>query len=135
MINPFLNSRITANHDKAKGLSAKWWNPYKGDCFSIVESLLGWLLRILLLEEGRVQCTANYTLQTGSVFGARVNLNNVITFLRFCLSIRFRSKYHKLFYGIWIDSFEFSICHLLWSQIHIFCFIQHVLCRMLFKKF
>ena len=35
---PFLNLRVSANHDKSDG--SKWGNPYKGDCFSIVESLL-----------------------------------------------------------------------------------------------
>ena len=43
--NPFLNLRISANHDKMNRLSAnvlslQWWYPYKGDCFSIIESYL-----------------------------------------------------------------------------------------------
>ena len=29
---------ISANYDKFEGLFAKWWNQYKGNCFSIVES-------------------------------------------------------------------------------------------------
>ena len=42
IINPFLNSRTLANHDKVDGLlvNGDWWNPYKEDCFSIVKSLL-----------------------------------------------------------------------------------------------
>ena len=39
MIKPFLNSRLSANHDNGDGLK-QWWNPYIGDCFSIVEYLL-----------------------------------------------------------------------------------------------
>ena len=40
MINPSLTSRILTYHDQVEGLTAKWWNPYNGDCFSIVEFLL-----------------------------------------------------------------------------------------------
>ena len=41
IINPFLNLIISANHDKIEGLSANWEILIcKGDCFSIVESLL-----------------------------------------------------------------------------------------------
>ena len=37
---PFSEIRISANLDKVDGLPAKWRNPYKEDCFSIVEYLL-----------------------------------------------------------------------------------------------
>ena len=43
IINPFLNPRILANHDKVEGLSSTHSmvkSLYKGDCFSIVKSLL-----------------------------------------------------------------------------------------------
>ena len=39
MINPFNNSSILANHDKVDRLSANMEKSYKGDCFSILESL------------------------------------------------------------------------------------------------
>ena len=40
IINPFINSGISANHDKVEGLSANSEVLEKGDCFSIVKSLL-----------------------------------------------------------------------------------------------
>ena len=33
-------TNFSANHGKVERHSAKGWYPYKGDCFSIVESLL-----------------------------------------------------------------------------------------------
>ena len=40
IIKPVVNLRISVNHDKVERLSAmEWGNSYKGDCFSIIESL------------------------------------------------------------------------------------------------
>ena len=40
IVNPFPNSRTLVNNDKVKRLSANSESPYKGDCSSIVKSLL-----------------------------------------------------------------------------------------------
>ena len=36
IFNPFLNSSISANHDKVERLSGNHKNPYKDDCFPII---------------------------------------------------------------------------------------------------
>ena len=62
MINPFLNLTILTNHDKVNGLSAmQWCNPYKGYCFSIVESLM---CDLSLNQKGRNICTMNNILES-----------------------------------------------------------------------
>ena len=40
IITTLINSIISANHDKVEKFDPQWWNPYKGDCFSFVKSLL-----------------------------------------------------------------------------------------------
>ena len=67
-----MNSKISANHDKIDGLSAmQWRNPYKGDCFSIVESLL----TILLMQ--------------------KVNLKKIF------LNLNLFSKFQKMYLNRW----------------------------------
>ena len=62
LISSFLNLLISANHDKVKEIQ-QMGNPYKGDCISIVKSLL----ELLIIIKGKENVmTLNVTVNTGN---------------------------------------------------------------------